>query len=178
MNEVSYLSHHGIKGQKWGVRRYQNEDGTLTEEGKIRKNRNRKLLIGSAIAITALSAAAVISNYKSKKSKGDRIPDEFIRSLYDRGIMERKKVETGKSYLNSLIANAGKGALEGFKATPESLRVGVREGIKGAVEGGPKKLIKVVGTGATLIAGKKVLDRAIGEKKANEIYKYGKAKEK
>lgn len=29
-----YLAHHGIKGQKWGIRRYQNPDGTLTEEGK------------------------------------------------------------------------------------------------------------------------------------------------
>ncbi len=32
----TYLMHHGIKGQKWGVRRYQNEDGTLTEAGKAR----------------------------------------------------------------------------------------------------------------------------------------------
>lgn len=32
----SYLSHHGIKGQKWGIRRFQNEDGTLTEEGRKR----------------------------------------------------------------------------------------------------------------------------------------------
>ena len=33
-----YLVHHGIAGQKWGVRRFQNEDGTLTEEGKARYN--------------------------------------------------------------------------------------------------------------------------------------------
>lgn len=30
------LEHHGIKGQRWYIRRYQNEDGTLTEEGKKR----------------------------------------------------------------------------------------------------------------------------------------------
>ena len=30
------LRHHGIKGQKWGVRRYQNEDGSRTPEGKLR----------------------------------------------------------------------------------------------------------------------------------------------
>ena len=28
------LAHHGILGQKWGVRRFQNEDGTLTSEGR------------------------------------------------------------------------------------------------------------------------------------------------
>lgn len=31
-----YLAHYGIKGQQWGERRYQNEDGSLTEEGKRR----------------------------------------------------------------------------------------------------------------------------------------------
>lgn len=30
------LSHHGIHGQKWGIRRFQNPDGTLTEAGKKR----------------------------------------------------------------------------------------------------------------------------------------------
>ena len=35
MNKT-YLVHHGIKGQRWGVRRYQNENGTLTTAGKRR----------------------------------------------------------------------------------------------------------------------------------------------
>lgn len=36
------LYHHGVKGQKWGVRRYQNKDGTLTAEGRrLQKQRRR-----------------------------------------------------------------------------------------------------------------------------------------
>lgn len=40
---ISYkneLYHHGIKGQKWGVRRYRNEDGTLTAAGKKRYHKD------------------------------------------------------------------------------------------------------------------------------------------
>ena len=38
---MEYLVHYGIKGQKWGVRRFENSDGTLTAEGKERYNRSR-----------------------------------------------------------------------------------------------------------------------------------------
>ena len=34
MYDTDYLAHHGIKGQKWGVRRYQNYDGSRTSEGE------------------------------------------------------------------------------------------------------------------------------------------------
>lgn len=33
---MSELQHHGVKGQKWGVRRYQKADGSLTSLGKLR----------------------------------------------------------------------------------------------------------------------------------------------
>lgn len=34
------LEHHGIKGMRWGVRRYQNKDGSLTPQGKKRYDRD------------------------------------------------------------------------------------------------------------------------------------------
>ena len=36
------LQHHGIKGQKWGVRRFQNADGSLTTAGKQRASETKK----------------------------------------------------------------------------------------------------------------------------------------
>lgn len=35
MNDVTYLAHHGVKGQKHGVRQWQNKDGSLTPAGRI-----------------------------------------------------------------------------------------------------------------------------------------------
>lgn len=35
-DDGTYLYHHGIKGMRWGERRFQNEDGSLTEEGRKR----------------------------------------------------------------------------------------------------------------------------------------------
>lgn len=34
LTDEEYIAHHGILGQKWGIRRYQNPDGSLTTEGK------------------------------------------------------------------------------------------------------------------------------------------------
>lgn len=42
MEKINELQHAGIKGMKWGVRRYQNSDGTLTDAGKKRYARDAR----------------------------------------------------------------------------------------------------------------------------------------
>lgn len=39
---ADFLAHHGIKGQKWGVRNFQNEDGTLKHPKGEKRNGNKK----------------------------------------------------------------------------------------------------------------------------------------
>lgn len=66
------LTHHGILGQKWGVRRYQNEDGSLTAAGKkhYRLNDGRLNNRGISKANSDIKKAnRLLDDYKKRSSK-------------------------------------------------------------------------------------------------------------
>jgi len=90
------LYHHGIKGQKWGIRRYRNEDGSLTKEGEERYARNekrkstaKKVAIGAGIvgagALTAYGTHKYRQHIRNKASKrqieiGKKVVTEALKS--------------------------------------------------------------------------------------------------
>lgn len=68
MNET-VLVHHGIKGQKWGVRRYQNKDGSLTPAGRKRASKLES-------QYTALTGKKLKKDSGSHNSSGSSKPKE------------------------------------------------------------------------------------------------------
>ncbi len=88
------LMHHGIKGQKWGVRRFQNPDGSLTPEGKRRYkksldyikgvNRSMKSLKDDSQRGYAISQNNYEANRDIKKSMLDdgAHTEETFRKMY------------------------------------------------------------------------------------------------
>ena len=67
MARYAALSHHGILGQKWGIRRYQNADGTLTAEGRKR--------YGYSVPIPKQDLTKLSENKKYKLAKKQYIKD-------------------------------------------------------------------------------------------------------
>lgn len=67
------LEHHGTKGQRWGVRRYQNADGSLTEAGRKRysKGTGKQKGLGGVISSMKKKHAAKVRKAKRAKAQKD-----------------------------------------------------------------------------------------------------------
>lgn len=111
------LCHFGIKGQKWGIRRFQNEDGTLTKEGKQRyrvnsvgEYRKKQLEGGKSIADSASNitgkTADIIRRKRNKEAynvsdKIHKMSDDELRRRINRIQMERQYANLTSSDRNS-----------------------------------------------------------------------------
>lgn len=94
----TYLTHHGILGMKWGVRRYQNEDGTLTADGKARlasrsakfvrksekhKSTSKKRFVSTAVSGVSYGVLKSLVETTVKGAAADIIINEGIKAAAD-----------------------------------------------------------------------------------------------
>lgn len=66
------LYHHGILGMKWGIRRYQNKDGSLTSVGKMRVKRLQRAIDANDRDVADLKKHGYVSEADAVKAVGDR----------------------------------------------------------------------------------------------------------
>jgi len=92
------LAHYGILGMKWGVRRFQNPDGTLTPEGKRRYGRgfNRDIESLKPYAKTGLktkSGKMILTpeEVQAQIKETERLRDKYLSKLEAKGIQRQEK---------------------------------------------------------------------------------------
>ena len=114
----SDLQHHGIKGQKWGVRRFQNEDGSLTAAGKKRYGD-----YDSSDAEARLKGLNKLSKDISKAEYKKSVADYKMEKAYKKGKIQKaekykrqseelsKAIDSGKKESDRLVKDAAKNGL-------------------------------------------------------------------
>ena len=84
-----FLMHHGIKGQKWGVRRFQNADGSLTNKGKSRYRQGKEISREHQKLVNEKydEATKRSTSYRNAKKEYDRLTEKYNldRPEYDDG---------------------------------------------------------------------------------------------
>lgn len=87
------LTHYGIKGMRWGVRRYQNPDGSLTERGKKRVRKEYKREVDKA------RADVLSRNTKRQADAYNEAADRMNKGGIDRFNKQQEK-KYGKDFAN------------------------------------------------------------------------------
>ena len=101
--EEEYLAHHGVKNQRWGVRRFQNPDGSLTAAGKLRYSVGNG---GRSISkkVDPKSAAKLKKRQIKESAKLERlkIKEAAKNEKYKEKLEKKKSPMTNKEYLKTL----------------------------------------------------------------------------
>jgi hypothetical protein len=87
-----YVAHFGVKGMKWGIRRYQNNDGSLTTTGKTRYSRKRtKKTLSNEDIIKNADARTIEENISRLSTK--ELNEATMRANMKRQLGDISKVE-------------------------------------------------------------------------------------
>lgn len=111
--EVDFLAHHGVTGQKWGERRYQNKDGSLTPLGRIHWGIGQARTAVSNKLKTRKSFRLETDSDKRKrlKLKAEKKEENKKLKLQKAEEAKQKKAEAIESKKAKLIAKGDKDAI-------------------------------------------------------------------
>ena len=101
-NEVM-LEHHGIKGQKWGVRRFQNKDGSRTALGKKRES--------SPDTKEQEARKADVNNRRTMSDADLKKRVERMKLEKEYKTLVDEDTAPGKKYVSEILSAAGKKTL-------------------------------------------------------------------
>lgn len=92
--EDNYLAHYGVQGMRWGVRKYVDENGKLTAEGRAHYNIGefrKKILANGEKGISKLLAKLPLSKAKRESNKKvSEMSDQELRERINRMQMEKQ----------------------------------------------------------------------------------------